>query len=563
MLQEFLDIHRLLEMQEAFTRLTGMRMHVLDAEGRPIAPTDGQPTPPELSEAPLLLPRRDEQGRYVAPIVVAGRQLGLVAIEGQPKVSDFEPAQEHFRARAKQLGLDEQKVEAVLQSAEHLFSPNRDAAVQFLYLWANGLTQLCYQGYELHHRVEELSTLYKLSTLLSAHRNLQQVLDAAARSAAEVMNVKAASIRLLDDEGRELLPRAVYNLSEQYLNKGPVVVEASELYRRTLAGEITYVEDMATDERVLYPEDARREGLVSILAALMIYQGRPIGVIRLYTGQKRAFTKFETNMLRAVAQLLAAAIENTRLMADHAEGERVQRQVRVAAAVQRRMMPSEGPKLPPFDIAARYVPSYELGGDFYDFIDLDGHVGIAVGDVVGKGIPASLLMASVRASLRAYAQDVYDLDEIISRVNVALTRDTLDNEFATLFYAVIDPTTRRMTYCNAGHEPPLLLRGKEVIQLEAGGMIVGVDERQKYEKGLLDFRPGDLLLIYTDGLTDAQSFKGQRFGRPRVIDAMRDMAHAPARDALNHILWQMRRFTGLKRNIDDTTLVVVKVDEKR
>ena len=150
-----------------------------------------------------------------------------------------------------------------------------------------------------------------------------------------------------------------------------------------------------------------------------------------------------------------------------------------------------------FDIAARYVPSFDLGGDFYDFIDLDGHVGVAVGDVVGKGVAASLLMASVRASLRAYAQDVYDLDEVISRVNHALCRDTLDNEFATLWYGVLDPSRMRLTYCNAGHEPPLLYRDGNVYTLEAGGMIVGVDPTQAYQKGLWDLKPGDcLLLVY-------------------------------------------------------------------
>jgi sigma-B regulation protein RsbU (phosphoserine phosphatase) len=265
-------------------------------------------------------------------------------------------------------------------------------------------------------------------------------------------------------------------------------------------------------------------------------------------------------MLRAVAQLLGTAIENARLYAEHLEHERVQRQLHLAADVQRRMLPAESPDLPPFDIAARYVPSLELGGDFYDFIALDGHMGIAIGDVAGKGVAASLLMASVRASLRAYAQDVYDIDQIVARVNVALTRDTLDNEFATLFYGVIDPATMRMTYCNAGHEPPLMLRGGQIQRLSRGGMIVGIDDRQQYEKGLLTLQSGDLVLLHTDGLTDAQNFQRRSFGRDRIMAAMHDRADAPAADVLNHVLWEMRRFVGLNRSIDDTTIVAIKVN---
>jgi phosphoserine phosphatase RsbU/P len=212
-------------------------------------------------------------------------------------------------------------------------------------------------------------------------------------------------------------------------------------------------------------------------------------------------------------------------------------------------------------VAARYVPSFELGGDFYDFIELEGHLGVGIGDVVGKGIAASLLMASVRASLRAFAQDVYDIDEIMARINLALSRDTLTNEFATLFYGVLDPSTLRMTYSNAGHEPPLLLRKGKIIQLDVGGTVLGIDANHHYEKGLISLEPGDLMLLYTDGLCDAVNFDMKRFGRERVKQALLDMDGKSAQEALNHILWQMRRFVGLRASIDDTTLVTIKVNK--
>ena len=161
--------------------------------------------------------------------------------------------------------------------------------------------------------------------------------------------------------------------------------------------------------------------------------------------------------------------------------------MRLAADVQRRLLPSEPPRIAGLDTAARYLSSLDLGGDFYDLIDLGGHLGFAVGDVVGKGLPAALLMASVRATLRAHAADLYDLDEIIARVNAALTRDSRPEEFTTVFYGVIDPASRRLTYCNAGHDPPVVFRraGDEdggatrvVATLDAGGMVVGVDAAQ-------------------------------------------------------------------------------------
>lgn len=536
-LAQILNLDQLVLMQENFARVTHLKLSVVDAQGKPLLNDDHTLADPNCKDAastlpaarmPLMLPasKPGPDGKYNVPIIIDGKTIGSFIMEPS--------------------------ADAPVDNA---------AAVQLLYLWANGITRVGYQEHELRQRMDELGTLYKLSTLLSAHRNLQQVLDAAAKSACDVLKVKASSIRLLDDAGKELIPSAVYNLSVAYLNKGPILVDQSDLYRETLAGQVVWVEDMANDPRVLYPEDAQREGVVSNLTAPMIYQGKPIGVVRLYTAERRKFSDFDISLVRAVAQICAAAIVNARMDAERIEAVRVQRQLRLAADVQRRMLPAHPPNVPPFEIAARYVPSFELGGDFYDFIPLDGHLGVAVGDVVGKGIAASLLMASVRAFIRAYSQDVYDIDEIVARVNVQLTLDTLDNEFATLFYGVLDPSTLRLTYCSAGHEPSLLLRDGQLSALTTGGMIVGIDPLQEYEKGIVQLKKNDLLLIYSDGLTDAFNFARQKFGRQRVIDAMHEAAkgNMSARDAMNHVLWQMRRFAGLRTNNDDLTLVMIKV----
>jgi len=364
-------------------------------------------------------------------------------------------------------------------------------------------------------------------------------------------------------------------------------------------GEVIEIEDLTADQRVFYPDLARREGLASMLCAGMNYRGQAIGTVQIFTDTTRRFSHFERSLLRAIAQLLASAVENARLDTERRKNQQVINQLHLAADVQRRMMPQRMPQIPPFDIAAKYVPSYDLGGDFYDFVYLEGNLGIAIGDVVGKGVAASLLMASVRSALRAYAQDVYDIDQIIARVNAALVSDTRDSEFATLWYGVLDPNTRRLTYCNGGHDPPLLLvsdtrdsefatlwygvldpntrrltycngghdppllvRNGKVHQLETGGMIVGVDPQQHYDKGLWDLAPGDLLFLYTDGLPDAMDKQGRRFGRPAVEAALLEAVENPknnAAGAVNHVLSAMRQHTGLRRSTDDCTLVAVRV----
>jgi sigma-B regulation protein RsbU (phosphoserine phosphatase) len=255
------------------------------------------------------------------------------------------------------------------------------------------------------------------------------------------------------------------------------------------------------------------------------------------------------------------------------EEARIQRQLQLAADVQRRMLPRGTPTNPRLDFAARYVPSFELGGDFYDFVELHGHVGVVVGDVVGKGIAAALFMAAVRASLRAHAQQVYDLDEVVARVNQALCRDTADNEFASLWYGVIDPAKLRLTYCSAGHEPTIIVRvpkhrpptHADIDELTVGGMVVGIDPSQRYQRAVFDMQARDVLVAYTDGVTDAINFDGQRFGRKRIKESilrvLTENPQATAAEIVERLLWEIRQFAGLSPRQDDRSLVVVRVLE--
>ena len=416
----------------------------------------------------------------------------------------------------------------------------------------------------LAQRVAEANVLYTLSALLTGRHSLDELLNGAAAMSVKVLNVKAASVRLLSEDGSCLIPKAVCNLTTRYLKKGPIPLNDSELARRVLRGEVVYVNDLRTDPRTLYPDDVKVEGIVSMLSAPMIYNGRPIGTIRVYAGEERTFLESEQELLKAIGHMMVAAIEHARLEVAEKKQQKVDRQLKLAADVQRRMMPSKMPKMPPFDIAALYQASLELGGDFYDFIGLDNNLGIVVADVVGKGVAASLLMASVRSSLRAFTQDIYDLDEVMARVNRAMVRDTLDNEFATLFYGVFSPQTRRLTYCNGGHEPPILLRGEKIIPLDVGGMIIGVDALQEYEKSIIELMPGDYLLMYTDGLTEAFNYANKQFGRERIEAALRECAEQKmnAETSLKHVMWQLRNFTGLRSPVDDTTIVMIRVTDE-
>ena len=562
-LGELVHVAALQEIQDGYTAVTGLEASIVDANGEAVT----QPShTDQLHRRQAKLHEtliRDLEGpldrRFDVPIIADGVHMGAIVLTGQV----MKQATAGYRAEAEVLAdrfaIDPEHREEFINAVQRIGASRQNEAVRFVYLLADAIAEVCRQQVDQQQRVEELAALYRLSTVLSQQRDLQHLLNAVAEAAAQALEARAASIRLLDEEGKELMPMAVYNLSDQYLKKGPVLVEKSQIDQQAMGGGIVYVADMATDPRTVYPEEAKREGLASILCVDLNYRGRPLGVMRIYSEQVRRFTDFERHLLQAVAQLAATAIQNARLDEERRESRRVRREVQLAADVQKRLLPRQMPDVPPFDVAGRYEPCFELGGDFFDFIPFEHTLGVTVGDVVGKGVAASLLMSTVRAAIRAHAEDTYDLDEVLAKVNSGLTRDTSDHEFATVFYGTLDAEAMRMTYCSAGHDPALLLRSGAFTELTDGGMILGVDYNSRYDKGLVDLKPGDILLIYTDGVPDAMNFNQEKFGRDRIRQSILAAADGTAQDIVNHVLWEVRRFVGLNRVPDDMTLVAIKV----
>ncbi|CAN0569481.1 unnamed protein product, partial [Laminaria digitata] len=262
-------------------------------------------------------------------------------------------------------------------------------------------------------------------------------------------------------------------------------------------------EDLSSDPRVLVPEKCREEKLVSFIGTGMVFDGQPIGVIRLYARQRRAFSAAERKLIRSIGESAAAAVEQARLLKMQARHRRTQRALRIAGAVQKRMLPEITPSFEGIQLAARYQPSQEIGGDFYDLFEVHDQLGIVVGDVVGKGVVAGMLMSAVRASLRAYAEISDELDLVMQRTNNAVCRDTTVSEFVTIWYGTICPKTRVLRSVVAGHDVPLLLRRGDSghyqpLKVPGEGTVVGVIQDEPYTMSTLELLPGDVLVAYTD-----------------------------------------------------------------
>ncbi|MEM9415034.1 MAG: SpoIIE family protein phosphatase [Planctomycetota bacterium] len=565
-LTDLVERETLQDIQDNFAAFARLQTEILDPAGAPITtPTDvGQRAASDMTLQLLIESEQEQDGSLHAPIIVEGQTLGTIVVRPDqiaPSEAISEEDRERMLALCDRLQIKGTDRDDLLRVAEDTYAAKVGASIQFLYLIANSIARLCSEQHQSAQRVRELSALYDVASELAGQRELSKVLDTATHTVAKVLSVRAVVIRLLRDRGGkpELPAESVYGISNELADMGRTLVNKSELTRKALTGEMVYIADMTTDERSFYPEDCKREGVVSMLSTGLMYQGRGIGTIQLFTDAPRSFTPFEENLTRAISQLVATAIRSAQLIDEQSRSRAIVRQVKLASDVQRRMLPQYAPELPGYDIAGCYVPSHDLGGDFYDYMNLEGSLGLAMGDVVGKGVAASLLMAHVRASLRAYAHGVYDLDQVMQRVNHALTRDTRDNEFATLWYGTLDPESRRLTYCNAGHEPGLLLRGDEIIPLDIGGMVVGVLSPNDYDKGIIDLTPGDRLLLHSDGLPDAMDPDDRRFGRERTERVLAETRDLPAKEALKRILHEVDQHRRGRQASDDTTIVLLRV----
>jgi sigma-B regulation protein RsbU (phosphoserine phosphatase) len=317
-----------------------------------------------------------------------------------------------------------------------------------------------------------------------------------------------------------------------------------------------------------------RQSLAALSPQLLLplsVKDKLLGLISL--GEKRSeepYSSSDLRLLKSVASQTALALSNAQLSAVIAEEvarrEKLNREIEIAREVQERLFPQRLPEVAGLRYFGQCRTALGVGGDYYDFLPLpDGKLGVALGDVSGKGIAAALTMASLQASLRADAMRAGDdLAGLITRVNNMVYDASSEDRYATLFYAQFDPATRCLTYVNAGHCPPILLRGAAaghtVERLDkAGGTVVGLVPDATYDQAQVDLAEGDLLVIYTDGFSEAMSPNLEEWGEKRLLEAVKSCDGLPAKDAISKIMQAADAFASGAPQSDDMTLVILRV----
>jgi sigma-B regulation protein RsbU (phosphoserine phosphatase) len=317
--------------------------------------------------------------------------------------------------------------------------------------------------------------------------------------------------------------------------------------------------------------DEERRKLATLQSELLLplaVRDKLLGFISL--GPKRSeepYTGSDVRLLKSVAAQTGLALENANLLqtvADEvAKRERLNREVEIAREVQERLFPQKLPVISGLDYAGHCRPALGVGGDYYDFLALPhGNLGIAIGDVSGKGIAAALMMASLQASLRSEATRAPEnLAAAVANVNRLVYEASASNRYATFFYGQYDPAQGKFDFVNAGHNSPMLLHrgdGGKVTRLEPGGTVVGLIENVQYQQGSVQISPGDLLVAFTDGISEAMNLEDEEWGEDRLLDSIRDCQAKTAQELLEYVFAAATQFAGAAPQHDDMTLVVLR-----
>jgi serine phosphatase RsbU (regulator of sigma subunit) len=386
---------------------------------------------------------------------------------------------------------------------------------------------------------------------LLAHRPLQEILEGILDLAGRAVPFERAALVLRQEDRWE--PAVVRTPPGQ--PKGAIPISRTVADRVLNQGEAVLTTDALEDERFRDGQSIVLEQIRSAMCVPLWNRREVIGLV--YVDSRRdssLFTEENLRLLAHLAQIAAIKIENCRLFEKSLEAQAVEREIRLAAEIQRHLLPAEAPQ-----ILGESIPCHAVGGDYYGYLQLPGErFGLAVGDVSGKGFPASLLMCSFQASLMALAEMDLPPKEIFLRLNRTLARRFPDGRFVTLFYGVLDPRLHRMTYANAGHCPPYLLSpGREPRALLQTGRPLGLFEEGGYEGGEVAFGEGDSLLCYTDGILGVRGAGAECFDTHRLLGLCGATDPGPAK-LVGRILTEAEILEKGRPREDDLTLVILR-----
>ncbi len=404
-----------------------------------------------------------------------------------------------------------------------------------------------------------LALISKVGVTLLASTTLHQTLEDIVSLVFEAVPADRCMVMMRDHKNTELKV-AVARLRDRVGEVGEIRISRSVIDEVVANGKSVLTSDAQADPRFA-GGTVMLQGVRSVLAVPLGVGANVFGII--YADSPLAdnrFTGDHLKLLTTLASVAAIRVENARLTEEQIERERLEREQQVASEIQQRFLPSKAPQVTGYELQGISFPCYEIGGDYYDFIEReDGRMIVALGDVSGKGTAAALLMSSLHAAVHAQADANDSIVKTISAVNRYLVESIPPNRFVTLFYAELDPKNGSLAFLNAGHNPPLIVHaGGTMEQLASGGLPLGILADADFREGRTKLYPGDVLVIYSDGVSEAVNPNGEEFGATRLYEVVARNLDTSASGIRDRIESALTKFCQGTPAADDITLVIVK-----
>ena len=410
--------------------------------------------------------------------------------------------------------------------------------------------------------VDKLRLLLDITKKISRSADIDEVLNLVMDTLGSLLSYDAAGIYIIETSPETNSP---YIFKSKVIRGYEISFELIEPRLRMGEGFLGQVAqsgrsiispDVTKDPRYF----AARKRTRSEMVAPIISNDRVIGAFDLESDELNAYSDDDLSILQLLSSHVAIIIEKDRLYEQVVEKQRIETQLEIARTVQLELLPDDDPSLENFDISAYIFPTEEVSGDYYDWVRVfDDQIGIVVADAVGKGIPAALLMSFLRASLRAGVQVGYAPHIAFSKVNQLLWDSVEEHQFITAVHGILDTTNRTFVYSNAGHNPPLLIKANgEYRFVEYGDQPLGMFYDTRYHQHFIRFEKGQVMVIYTDGITEAANADGEEYGIGRFASRVLEGIELPAKELIDFIRKGVADFTERKFLDDDGTLFIVK-----
>ncbi|NBC26660.1 MAG: SpoIIE family protein phosphatase [Bacteroidetes bacterium] len=411
----------------------------------------------------------------------------------------------------------------------------------------------------LRRAVDELSILNDLALDIGGSLDTEKIMRSIISKSIRAVGAEQGDITLVadneSDSAKTLVRSMVSSKDHSPLHLNQNLLGWMQINKRPLL-----VNSPRTDER--FQNVKWHESIRSVLCAPLMAKSKLIGILTIYNKKnEESFSDTDKRLLAIIAAQSAQVVENVRLHEEEEKYKAVREQMELASSIQKKLLPSDPPKIDDYSIGGKNVTAKSVGGDYYDYFKIDSHHwAVCLGDISGKGIPASLLMSNLQAILRGQALHSSSPGEILSYANIQLFRNTNPEKFATVFLGILNTESHTLTFSNGGHEYPFYLRPDGTYErLESNGLPLGIVEESEYGEKSVEMKPGDGLVIYSDGITDSINIEEEEFGEERLKELLLSAGselYDPMK-LIDTIITASIEHSGERPRFDDITALVL------